>query len=384
MRFLLRSTLPFMLAMATVGAPAVAFAQADVGLSITLAPPALPVYAQPEIPGSGYIWTPGYWAWAPEGYYWVPGTWVQPPSVGLLWTPGYWGWNNGNYAWNAGYWGPQVGYYGGINYGYGYGGNGYGGGYWRNNSFYYNRSANNIGGAQITNVYTKPVPSMGSSHVSFNGGRGGTTVRPTAQQTAMAHASHTPPTPLQTQHESAARANPALRDSVNHGRPTIAATQKPGVMEGPGVVPARASKAAGTAHPPVAGASHPQRTAGPAAAPKAPGAAHPPAAAARQPQHNARPAAEPKASGNARPPAAAASQPQRNVRTTVAPKAPSQARPPVAAAHPPAQRAAAPRPAASQPVRSGSSAPSRAAAPRAAPAHAAPAHAAPKPEEDKK
>ena len=26
---------------------------------------------------------------------------------------------------NAGYWGPHVGFYGGINYGYGYGGVGY-------------------------------------------------------------------------------------------------------------------------------------------------------------------------------------------------------------------------------------------------------------------
>ena len=38
----------------------------------------------------------------------------------------------------GGYWGPQVGYYGGINYGGGYYGNGYVGGYWRHNSFVYN------------------------------------------------------------------------------------------------------------------------------------------------------------------------------------------------------------------------------------------------------
>ena len=33
-------------------------------LSITIAPPALPVYVQPPIPAPGYIWTPGYWAYA--------------------------------------------------------------------------------------------------------------------------------------------------------------------------------------------------------------------------------------------------------------------------------------------------------------------------------
>ena len=30
------------------------------------------------LPGPGYIWTPGYWAYDPaDGYYWVPGTWVR-------------------------------------------------------------------------------------------------------------------------------------------------------------------------------------------------------------------------------------------------------------------------------------------------------------------
>src|SRR5260370_30971026 len=89
-------------------------------VSITIAPPVLPVYVQPAIPGPGYIWTPGYWAYGDDGYYWVPGTWVLPPAVGLLWTPGYWGWNDGVYAWNGGYWGPHIGFYGGVNYGFGY------------------------------------------------------------------------------------------------------------------------------------------------------------------------------------------------------------------------------------------------------------------------
>jgi hypothetical protein len=49
-------------------------------------------------------------------------TWVQPPSVGLLWTPGYWGWRDGIYVWSAGYWEPHIGFYGGVDYGFGYGG----------------------------------------------------------------------------------------------------------------------------------------------------------------------------------------------------------------------------------------------------------------------
>src|ERR1019366_2740495 len=49
-------------------------------------PPPLPEYVQPPCPEEGYLWTPGYWAFANGGYYWVPGTWVQPPQVGFLWT----------------------------------------------------------------------------------------------------------------------------------------------------------------------------------------------------------------------------------------------------------------------------------------------------------
>jgi hypothetical protein len=142
-------------------------------VSITVAPPVLPVYEQPAIPGPGYIWTPGYWAWGDDDYYWVPGTWALPPAVGLLWTPGYWGWRDGIYAWNAGYWGPHIGFYGGINYGFGYTGVGYAGGVWRGGVFSYNRTVNNFGSVNITNTYNKTViNNTRVTNVSFNGGTG--------------------------------------------------------------------------------------------------------------------------------------------------------------------------------------------------------------------
>src|SRR5580698_6967716 len=104
---------------------------AGIILSIGIAPPPLPVYDQPLCPGDGYIWTPGYWAYDDgDGYFWVPGTWIEPPQVGFLWTPGYWGWGGNAFLFHEGYWGPQVGFYGGINYGFGYGGFGYEGGRW--------------------------------------------------------------------------------------------------------------------------------------------------------------------------------------------------------------------------------------------------------------
>jgi hypothetical protein len=99
------------------------------------APPPLPEYDQPAAPDPNYLWTPGYWAWGPAGYYWVAGGWVPPPYYGALWTPPYWGWYGGRYAFHHGYWGPHVGFYGGVNYGFGYIGIGYFGGFWRGHDF---------------------------------------------------------------------------------------------------------------------------------------------------------------------------------------------------------------------------------------------------------
>ncbi len=203
-------------------------AYADFALSITVAPPPLPVYEQPAIPAPGYIWTPGYWAYGPEGYFWVPGTWVEPPEVGFLWTPGYWGWGNGFYVWNAGFWGPQIGFYGGVNYGYGYTGHGYQGGYWRGNQFYYNRSVNNVSDVHVTNVYNTTVNNVTVNHVSYAGGPGGISARPTAAEEQAAHVRHVPPTPQQTQHRDSAGSRRELLASVNQGKPPIAATAKPG------------------------------------------------------------------------------------------------------------------------------------------------------------
>ena len=234
-----RSLIWLMSVLAVLAVPAMSVAQI-IGCSITIAPPELPFYEQPSIPATGYLWTPGYWAYGPYGYFWVPGTWVEPPSAGLLWTPGYWGWRNGVYVWNAGYWGPHIGFYGGVNYGFGYGGVGYEGGYWNNGAFSYNRAVNNFGGVTITNVYNKTVINNTSvTRVSFNGGSGGTAAQPTPLEQAAAREQHVAATTAQTQHEQTAIGNKALLASENHGRPAIAATSKPGEFTGKGVVAAR-------------------------------------------------------------------------------------------------------------------------------------------------
>ncbi|MGC2080986.1 MAG: hypothetical protein WA728_34240, partial [Xanthobacteraceae bacterium] len=47
--------------------------QRDHVISVDVPPPPLPIYEQPIIPGPGYLWVPGYWAWSDDfGYYWVP------------------------------------------------------------------------------------------------------------------------------------------------------------------------------------------------------------------------------------------------------------------------------------------------------------------------
>jgi len=200
-------------------------------VSVSVAPPPLVVYAQPPIPGPGYMWTPGYWAWDEDaaGYYWVPGAWVLAPEPGLLWTPGYWGWSNGVYIWNAGYWGPHVGFYGGINYGAGYGGEGFEGGYWHGGVFAYNQAVTNVDGAGPNiRVYDKPVISHAPSLVSFNGGNGGVRAQPTGQELAFANEHHMPLTAVQLKHQQLASKNPGLRLANNHGRPPVAATSKAG------------------------------------------------------------------------------------------------------------------------------------------------------------
>src|ERR1035438_10014863 len=113
---------------------------AGVFISVGFAPPVLPVYEQPPCPQEGWMWTPGYWAYGDDGYYWVPGTWVPAPYEGALWTPPYWGWSGGLYVFHTGYWGPHVGYYGGVNYGFGYMGIGFIGGRWHDHDFEYNRA----------------------------------------------------------------------------------------------------------------------------------------------------------------------------------------------------------------------------------------------------
>jgi WXXGXW repeat (2 copies) len=208
-----------------------ASSHAAVFISVGFAPPVLPVYVQPPCPDPGWMWTPGYWAYGPDGYYWVPGTWVPAPYVGALWTPGYWGWGSGLYVWHPGYWGRHVGYYGGVNYGFGYMGVGFVGGVWAGNAFRYNTAVMHVGGG-IHNTYVDRTivernTIVNNRHVAFSGGPGGINHPPTREENQFSHEQHMSATSYQVQHRDAAMQNHSSYFNSNHGHPNNAAMARP-------------------------------------------------------------------------------------------------------------------------------------------------------------
>lgn len=217
------------LAFALLFAFSVAPAQALI--FVRVAPPPLPYYDQPVVPADGYLWTPGYWAWddSDGDYFWVPGTWVMAPEPGYLWTPGYWAWDDVGYGygWRPGYWGPRVGYYGGINYGYGYYGSGYAGGRWYGNRFSYNRAVNNVNVVYIHNTYNTMVIHRSDNRVSYNGGAGGLHASPRPDEQRAETDRHLAWTDSQNRHQDQARQDRGQFASVNQGRPQVGATPRP-------------------------------------------------------------------------------------------------------------------------------------------------------------
>lgn len=180
----------------------------DLDMRAADAPPPLLTDEQPPCVQEGYLWTPGYWVWG-GGFHWVAGAWVRPPQAGVLWTPGYWAFAGPFYVFHPGYWGPHIGFYGGINYGFGYGGVGFLGGRWVGNSFAYNRTVNNLDASVIHNTYSETVSNNAvRNRVSYNGGSGGTTAAASAQERAAAAEPHLPPTTSQRQVMLRAAANP--------------------------------------------------------------------------------------------------------------------------------------------------------------------------------
>jgi len=204
-------------------------AQAQIAVSVAIAPPALPVYVQPVCPVDGYIWEPGYWAYGDDGYYWVPGVWVAPPTVGYLWTPCWWGWEGGRYLFHEGYWGPTVGYYGGINYGFGYFGVGFTGGRWDGGRFFYNTAVMRVNPGFSHNVYVdRTVITRPATRASFNGPRGYNRRPSDAEMAAEKDAHVSRATNEQVTHRQNMVANKAQYFNTNRGRPATATMERVG------------------------------------------------------------------------------------------------------------------------------------------------------------
>jgi hypothetical protein len=209
-------------------------AHAGVFISVGIAPPPLPVYVQPPCPEPGMMWTPGYWAYDYDmgQYYWVPGAWVPAPYEGALWTPPYWGWDEGAFLFHAGYWGPEVGYYGGVNYGFGYMGIGFVGGEWHENHFFYNTAIVNVNRTYIHNTYINNTivqnhTIVNYNHVAYEGGPHGIQHMPTMEERHAMQMPHVTPTRFQEQHMQEARNNRQNFFSANHGRPQTVALSRP-------------------------------------------------------------------------------------------------------------------------------------------------------------
>jgi hypothetical protein len=226
----LRSLRILLLAMVAMLIPASSFG--GVFISVNFAPPLLPVYEQPPCPDQGLIWMPGYWAYDEDGYYWVPGTWVDAPYEGALWTPPYWGWDNNLYVFHPGYWGLHVGYYGGVNYGFGYMGVGFVGGMWRGHDFIYNTAVMRVDERRVRNVYVdrdvvRRYTIQNDRHVSFSGGRDGIHHDPMPEERFADRDRHADETQFQRSHDDAARSDKSFYARNNGGHPSNVVVQRP-------------------------------------------------------------------------------------------------------------------------------------------------------------
>ena len=298
---------------------------AQITISVGSAPPMLPVYEQPICPEPNLIWAPGYWAYGDDDYYWVPGAWVEPPYEGALWTPNYWGWSGGHYRFHRGYWGHHVGYYGGVDYGYGYGGIGFSGGEWRGHEFAYNTAVMRVNETVIHTTYVDRtiverdrIPN--ERHVAYNGGPGGIQHQPRPEELAAAREQHTAPTTFQTQHVTAARADKTSYAKANGGHPQNVVAARPLGVEkhapaaGPGQGKPNQPAPQAQQHPQPVGQQHPTPAAQQHPTPKAESRSTPKAEPRPTPQAQPRPT--PKAESRPTPKAQPRPTPQAQPRPT--------------------------------------------------------------------
>jgi hypothetical protein len=161
-----------------------------------------------------------------------------------------------------------VGFYGGINYGFGYSGRGYDGARWENGRLYYNTAVNSVS-SWLEGLYYNIAVNSGSSwleekslipalkqananshgwtyntpvkdsgrRVSYNGGPGGIDARATPEEEAAARATRSGLSLQQTQNAWFSHNDPHQHFSKNHGAPPILATPLPQIAVHPQQLP---------------------------------------------------------------------------------------------------------------------------------------------------
>jgi hypothetical protein len=205
-------------------------------------PPDLFDYDQPFAPGPYFLWIPGYWSHNRLGFFWVPGLWTRAPFIGALWTPPYWNFSGGAYRFHSGYWGAHIGYYGGVNYGFGYIGAGFFGGYWRGKEFFYNAAVTRVP-ATISTVYRHtPIYHGGVSvRTSYNGGPSGLQARPLRSEIAAAHEPRLPEMRSQVMLRRQFSHMSVVASNRNQGHPVTAAIAPRTAINHAGIMPSIAS-----------------------------------------------------------------------------------------------------------------------------------------------
>jgi hypothetical protein len=211
-----------------------------VSVSSATTPPPLPDEDQPPLVEDGFLWTPGYWYWRDRAYVWIPGVWARPPRAGFLWTPAYWSMAGAVYLFHPGHWGSTVGYYGGVNYGYGYFGNGYSGGHWIGRSFAYNSAVNHVDAAIAHRAYAEPVPrqaprgvvsyatpqSADSNHTMSQHRSPAATVKAAGQGHTVEQPAERTPNPVRAESSAAMNKAPPHRAAPKSSSPSRAAPTK--------------------------------------------------------------------------------------------------------------------------------------------------------------
>ena len=142
--------------------------------------------------------------------------------------------------------GPHIGFYGGINYGFGYIGIGFVGGYWNHDRYFYNRAVTNVNVTHITNVYTHNVVvnNIDNRRISYNGGPNGIRRMADPREAAARNEAHIPPTAAQRlralgrrRSRAVLRAQPGPPAARLHGARPPGAGSRPDGAPSPGAGP---------------------------------------------------------------------------------------------------------------------------------------------------